>query len=303
MALPSLNSLTRRAEDMANRHTHGLLPIGRPPAVTAQSPLHELLIAEVAAALPPVLGQKLRACPDVGRVQDWLTAGALYGLVANDPVLAKKFLAELGDDPRQATQALLRAQANRMAPPVRNDDWHRHDRRGLALQLGVAVGLLAFRALLFAGLALWAGLTAWDLALPLRGLASVDFFAGGAGSPGITIWAFGIAGAWLTVEALAGPWALEQCRQLPARQAGAFAPLSWRVDAFHVFWYGQATLLLVLLAGRYAWLQVATLWASGWSGYPWVRGVFVALAFAYLVAITWAEGMSVLKIGTDEGRL
>src|SRR3954454_11122418 len=137
MASTSANSLLDRAEGLTARHNRGDAA-QPPPAVASQSPLHEVLIDEVAASLPSPLAARLKAIPTVGQAQDWIAAGAVYSLVANDPYLARRFLDELDSNPRQAGLALAKTYASRMEPPPRDARWHSLDRWGLLLQLVVA---------------------------------------------------------------------------------------------------------------------------------------------------------------------
>jgi hypothetical protein len=144
----STNSLWKRAEDMTVLHNQGDTPPAAPPAVAAQSPLHELLLEEVAAALPPEVAVRMRACPSVGLIQDWLAAGAVYSWLANDPYLSRRFLSEVGDQPKLPALALVAAVASRMEPPPQEAAWHRRDYLGLVLQLAATCAFLLCRSLL-----------------------------------------------------------------------------------------------------------------------------------------------------------
>jgi hypothetical protein len=305
MASTSPNSLTRRAEELTSRHMQGILPVARAPAVATQSPLHEVLIAEVAASLPSPLANRLRSAASVDRLQDWLAAAALYPLVAHDPRLAKRYLAELGENPREANQALLRAHAAHAQAPRRDATWYWRDLLGACYQVSYALFMLLVRGLLFGALACWAGLTtaAWsDPALYLRGLLGWDLLAGTVTDPTYTILALGAAGLWLGKEAIGGTEIMETLRQRPARRAQLSLPVTWRADTFYLLWYAQSAALALCVVGRFFWVGVTTPWNHGWAAVPWGWNLLVGFVLMLTLLTIWAQAFVVIKLGGEPAR-
>lgn len=248
---PSTRSPSEAAEVLTDRHLQARAAMPATAAVTV-SPLHEVLIAEVTAGLPPPVAERLRGASDIGSLLDWLGAGAVYAWIADDPFLREQFLHELKQGPSRAGLALARALAARMEPPPRDVAWHERDRAGLVLQMIVAVLLLSGRAFLFAWLAAPArdGLCdVTSLDELLRGLVGADLFRGAEGH----FYPFAIFLLWLVGEAALGPRLLEEARCLPARLHQKPPPLPWRAEVFSVFWTFQALALLLTGVVRLVW--------------------------------------------------
>jgi len=255
-AVPTGDPIADQADRLAARN--GGPDALRPPAVAPQSPVHELLIRDIATSLPPELAAFLEATPAVADVQRWLAAGEIYHWVSEDQFLARTFLREVGSDPRRAGLALARAFAARMEPPPRDAQWHRCDRLGLALQLALAVVLLVARSLLFDALA--RGMTfpdLWEFGLAefLWGIVGLGLLSGEA--PAGLLGAVSLSGAvaWLALEGSLAPRAMEKLRRLPAQLKGLPPPLAWRADALYALWVAVSAVLLLGLCTRY-WLDV-----------------------------------------------
>lgn len=242
-------TLADRAEALTQRN-NGANP-AKPPAVAVLSPIHEILVQEVAASLPPDLRTRMEAEPSVERVMDWLGAAAVARWVGNDPIASRTFLQTVGANPAAAGLALARALAARMEPPTRDAAWHRADRLGLACQLLFALGVLLLRAVLFAALGWVCGIPPFAspelTVLSAFGLGLV-FFSPLASVRGIVLSA--CAGIWLLGEAILVPPLMERTRQVPARRQGLAPPVNWRRDGFHVAWVAQSFGLLVALLCR-----------------------------------------------------
>jgi hypothetical protein len=82
-----------------------------PPAISATSPIHELLVLDVAAGAPWELREPLRGARTVEELNDWIAATAMYRSVENDAAMKRLFLDHLEGGPKQATIALARTMA------------------------------------------------------------------------------------------------------------------------------------------------------------------------------------------------
>lgn len=256
MSGTSKNPLLRRAEELTSRHAQGG-PAVKPPVVAAQSPLHELLIHEIAASLPSEVATRMYAAPMLEEAQAWIAAGAIYNSLADEPYLASEFLKQVADDPRQAGLALARAYSHRMEPPPRDLSWHVRDRLGQALQLTVGVGTLLCRVVVFLLLGWYAhgnlpAITPPELA---QGLAAGSLLRG-EGSHWKKSVALALGTIWLSLEALVAPLAMEKVRRFPALRNGLPPPLAWRASTFLLLWRSQAL-------GLMAWLFLR---GFGWCG-------------------------------------
>jgi hypothetical protein len=290
--------LWQQVEVLTTRHQQAGVAAMPPPAVAVHSPWHEVLVAEVAASLPPPVAERLRQAPTVAAAHDWIAAGALYSWLGNDPALGPVFLREVGEDPRRAGLALARAVAARMELPPRTAAWHSADRRGLALAVAAAGLLLGARALLFAGLALLLETaTAGDWWSALFG---VDI-APGRLEDGL-IWAVvpGLAALWLGLEAICGPRLLEHLRGWPARRRGLPPPLSWRADALHALWYAQAAGLLLVWTVRCGIQLVQDCLGSEAGADQWSAGLILMLWLVAVLAAVWQSAAAILKVGTGD---
>lgn len=241
-------SLSDRIEAMRARQGDSAAP-PEPPAVAARSVLVDIVLDDLAATMPAPLAVRIGAADSPGTAVDWLFAGAVYRTVADDPYLASQFLTLVGDDPRAAGVALVRALASKQEPPPRDAAWHRCDHLGLWFQLGAAAIVLAARVALFVALASLIRPPATppaqaELARTMCGIAL--FEAGQSGGPKALVW-LTFAVVWAGLEASRAPRLLETLRRLPAKLRGAPAPLSWRADTFEVLWRVQTGLVFIVV--------------------------------------------------------
>jgi hypothetical protein len=268
--------LSERADAFTDRNLASAP--AKPPAVAAASPLHELLVRELAESLPQELRSRLEAEPSVARVMDWLAAGALFRWVQHDTPARRAFLASVMANPEQAALALARAMSARMEPPPRDAAWRAADRLGLIKQLLFAAGVLAARGSLFAGLGWIAGLSPFvsgeSFLLSFTGLRLIIM---NQPHDWLGLAVLGVAGGWLVWEAVHVPILMERLRQAPARARQLAPPRSWRLDTFTVAWVAQALILLALLSARFG----ITAWAATTS--TWLR--LVALIGCLLVPL------------------
>jgi hypothetical protein len=299
MASTSTNSLFDGAQEVTarrNRNDSTQLP----PAVAAHSPLHEVLIDEVAAPLPAPLAARLRAMPTVGQVQDWIAAGAVYSLVADDPYLARRFLEELDSNPRLANLALAKAYASRMEPPPRDARWYRMDRWGLFLQVVVATLILLARGLLFGllGRCVARAPVPLDRVVWLRSLLGLDLIAESPAVGPLTLAALAGAALWLGWEAIIGARIMEDARQLPARWRSLPPPLSWRADGFYLVWYGQAVGLLALVVARCFMLLGETVIATDSFAVAWSVAIAIGVSLIATIGAVARSVRATLSLGT-----
>ena len=271
-----------------------------PPPVVRRNPIDEVLLEEVAAALPEPLARHLRAAPDAARFREWLAAGAVYPLVADDPCAREAFLAEVAANPAVAARAVVRGLAAGMEPPDRGPAWWRLDRIGLALQAGTAAAFLAARAALFT-LLVWVGGAA---AFPDSAREVVARFVAAdlpSGDPQFARFApllLVAAAAWLVLEAVAAPHAMEGVRQLPARLHGFPPPLARRTDAVYLLWISQATALAAILTGRAVWLAVSPEYRAAFPNVWWATLAVAVAVGGVLCRIVAGQFRSLARLGT-----
>ncbi len=141
-----IKPLVERANALTEGNTMEVRSVTQPPTVAAQSPLHELLICEIAATIPPALAQRLRQAKSVSPVHDWIAAGAMYNWVKADSALGQKFIEELGDRPKDAALALARTIARTLDPPPPAAEAPLLDKVGLLGEVTVAAAILCVRA-------------------------------------------------------------------------------------------------------------------------------------------------------------
>jgi hypothetical protein len=209
-----------------------------------RDPLIEVLISDLATALPRPLADRIQAESCTGSFSDWLFAAAVCRSIADDPSLARRFLVELESGPAKAGLALARALAWKMEPPPRDAAWFRRDLLGMILQLALAALVLLMRCVLFLGLAAPLGAEpGWSIVCLPRGLLGLDILANAAEDGLFTCAMLDLAVLWLGFEAAVAPRLFESMRQLPARRRGLPPPLAWRTDTFYVLWSLQATIL------------------------------------------------------------
>jgi hypothetical protein len=299
MASTSPDPLEKRIENLTSRNSQAGGAGLSPPVAAGQSPLHEVLIEEVAAALPEPVARQLRSAPTLARVQDWLAAGSIHGLASGDAYLTRRFLAELGDDPRRAALALARALAGRMQP-LPDPDRQRADRLGLVFQLLVACMLLVVRAFLFTvGAAGLRALSQPEPAALLHGLVGLDLLLRPVPDRFLGAALVAAASTWLALEALAGARVIEAVRQGPARLRKLPPLLTWRADAFHAMWFLQATLLLLAFGARSLVLVVHAITAAECSTAQRIPALGLALLIAGLLSIVFWRSGRILRLGTE----
>ncbi len=234
------NSLSERVAEIRGS-TSGVSTASRLPAASARSLLVDVLLADFAQALPELFASRVRTAGTTMTAMDLMFAAAVYRAVADDPFLAREFLARVDADPRAAGLALARALAAKQEPPPRDAAWHRRDCLGLMLQIVAVVLIVLGRYALFVFLAAPIGPPATPITqssvLPV--MLGLDLFrkASQVGSKE-SMW-LTLAVAWTALEASAVPHLLEFLRRLPAVMRREPPPLPWRIDAFHVVWYAQ----------------------------------------------------------------
>ena len=82
-----------------------------PPAIAQLSPIHEMLVLDVAEGSPWELREAIRSAATIGELNDWIAAGAMFRWVEMEPFLKRVYLDALGGDPRQAPLAVARVMA------------------------------------------------------------------------------------------------------------------------------------------------------------------------------------------------
>lgn len=98
----SVNDQNHRAERM-------------PLPVAGQSPITEILVAHMAAAVPETIGRRIRTASSIEAVFDWLSVGALYRTAnARGINLAADSSFTLPDEPKQAIEATTVALARHL---------------------------------------------------------------------------------------------------------------------------------------------------------------------------------------------
>jgi hypothetical protein len=255
----------------------------KPPAVAAASPIHEILVRELAHGLPPELREKVEAEPSLNRVMDWLAVAALYRWVQNDAVARRAFVSAASTNPTDAGLALARAISARMEPPPRGAEWHRCDGLGLFNEIFFASAVLCGRATLFSALAWFAGLWVSPSApVLLRGLFGVGVVFGMPPANFYHVANAALASGWFLAEAFWVPRIMERIRQSPAQQRGIAPPRSWRLDTFHAIWAGQALLFGFMSLGRLS-IGVFTGEGSGLKITSAVLGVLLSAIFGLIL--------------------
>jgi hypothetical protein len=297
MTSTSIRSLCERAHSLTLANMNGAGPPSVAP-VTAQDPLHEILIAEFAARLPAEIAGQMEASQSYEDLNGWLAVGALHSLVENQPATAARFRAELPRHvtPSSAALALVKAYARRFEPPLGDDRWWRADYCGTVLQLATAVAIVAVR---YVVVTLIGGFGAAPDASSI--LASVSGLS--------VVWAMPVSNLmglvllaltafWLSIEALLGPPTLEWVRRVPAARQGFQPPGSSRSDTFYAAWHAYTIFLLVILAGRSIFHLVQLLRAGNPSLISGA-GTVLTVALTLCIASTVARSFHVTcRVGT-----
>lgn len=244
--------LQARAEALTTCNTVEGAVRRTPPAVAAQSPLHELLIEEVAAVLPPAVAQRLREAPAVEPVNDWIAAGAMYSWIRDDPGLAKRLLDEIGNRPKDAALSLARTIAGTLDPPPPDPNAPLLDRFGLLIETALAAALLMLRGLFLAFL--WNLISGPSVSIDLATIARQAFVPDVLESTtvhvGIQVLITASATSWFLLECLFVPHMLEYARALPLRNLSRRAHAYWRPDALHFLWACHAVAAQCLLSAE-----------------------------------------------------
>jgi hypothetical protein len=276
-------------------------PPDRLPPPAARSVLVEVLLAEFGATLPEPFAARVRTADSPGTAIDWMFAAAVYRAVADDPFLAKQFLARVDSDPRAVGIAMATALASKQEPPRRDAAWHHVDWAGLFLQLSAAAIILVARWLLLIPLA--------SLVRPSVMTASLTSNMGEWFGPGrltglraseVTVSILlTMAAVWLCLEAVVVPRLLEWLRQLPARRRGFPPPLAWRTDTFYVLRYVQAmAVLLVVEAALFITLGRMAFFST-LSVIHWTTVIGMALVGAGALGLAVDLARATLSLGTN----
>lgn len=249
-----VESLCQRADDLTAKHSREGARCSPPPLVAAQSPIHELLIEEIAASVPQELALKLRALRTVARAHDWIAAGAMYTWIKTNPPLARQFLHELGDRPEQAALALAKTVARTLDPPPPDPRAPARDRLGIAIQGFVATLMLGVRGLVFVSLLSLATGRTWSLESPGRLVTGIIWpdlvWLKAPAAPLAATSAFACGSGWLLLECICMPRWLRYCRGLPLRRLPLRVYSDWRIDSIPVFWCAHAVVLQFIFAAR-----------------------------------------------------
>lgn len=277
-------SLRQRADDLTAKHSREGAISTPPPLVAAQSPVHELLIEEIAASIPQELALKLRASRTVAQAHDWIAAGAMYTWIKTNPPLARQFLDELEDRPEQAALALAKTVARTLDPPPPDPRAPAWDRLGIAIQGFVAILMLGVRGLVFVSLLSLATGRTWSLEPPGRlvtGMVLPDLvWLEASAAPLAATVAFACGSGWLFLDCICIPRWLRICRGLPLRRLPLRVRPDWRIDSVPVFWFAHAVVLQLIFAAKTMQLAVQSqrlLWESPVGGTVICGSALVAL--------------------------
>jgi hypothetical protein len=280
-------SLRELADDLTAKHSREGAISTPPPLVAAQSPIHELLIEEIAASVPQELALKLRASRTVAQAHDWIAAGAMYTWIKTNSSLAGLFLQELGDRPDQAALVLAKTFARTLDPPPPDPRAPAWDRLGIAIQGVVATLMLGVRGLVFVSLLSLATGRTWSLELPGRLVTAIALpdlvWLEAPAAPLAAMFALACGSGWLLLDCICMPRWLRYCRSLPLRRLAPRVYSDWRIDSIPVLWCAHAVVLQFIFAAKTLQLAVRSqhlLWV-----YPVGRAVIYVSA---LVALTQA---------------
>jgi hypothetical protein len=284
--------LIRRADDLAVRHSKEGASSSPLPIVAAQSPIHELIIDEVAASIPPEVAKKLRASRTVAQAHDWIAAGAMFSWIRTNRTLGQQYLEELGDCPQEASLALAKTVARTLEPPPPDPRAPTLDRRGLVLQGLFGCLILVGRGLFLAFLLTFATGGMWSqgtLGFLERAIVLPDLlWLNDPAKSTTTIFSLLCGSEWLFLECLYVPRWLEFCRRLPLRRMPVRVYTHWRVDSLLVFWSAHAVLLQVILTGKAIQLMVQFRQILGINPVSAVViWIFAVIAFLQVIVAVW----------------
>jgi hypothetical protein len=105
----SPRSLFEIADELTERHNDAEQDSIAPPPFAAQSPLHEMLLHEVAESLPDTLKSRLLETQTIDQALAWIAAGAIHGILEGDTSLRRIYLDALGTDPTRCLAAYSKA--------------------------------------------------------------------------------------------------------------------------------------------------------------------------------------------------
>jgi hypothetical protein len=249
------------------------------PAVAAENPFLEVVVAEVKATLPPAFAAQVQAAPDLSALMDWVAAAAMYRWIQDDPAQAAAFLNMLSRGPRRACEAFASSVAVHADPPERDAVWRACDRSGILLQLSVAAGLLLLRAWVVLQLARGAGVATASLPLAkwLGAAADAPLMPLGVPSTAL-IAALAALVFWHAWEIFLFPRLMERARQLPSAFNDEALPLAWRGSTFYAVWGLQSAAFMACAV-------VAGLHAS-YLAIPWAQKPH-AQVVAWVLLIGW----------------
>jgi hypothetical protein len=198
------------------------------------SPFHEVLAQDVAAALPDELRARAEAATTVSEMNDWLAAGAMLRWLT-DPEWKRRFLHLLDGDSRRATLALAHAVAEPLPP---TGAWYRADLTGVVFQIAVAAafgiaraGIVVFLTFVVLGVPLPLG----EISTYLNSIYDLPVLTTPVRHLGVLVPFVCLAG-WHVVEFRIVPGLLERARRWPARRRRLPVPVSGRLDTFNVVW-------------------------------------------------------------------
>jgi hypothetical protein len=142
----------------------------------------------------------------------------------------------------------------------------------------------------------------FELARLLRGLVGLDLFTAQV-TPGLAAAALlDLVALWFGLEAVLAPRIMEMMRQLPARRQGHPPPLNWRVDAFYVVWFVQATILLTLTCVLSTVLHAPLLFSPHLSKGKSGLVLFMMLWFLAIFYLVLRMAASTLSLGARTSR-
>lgn len=252
MSPESRPTVVTLASGLTNHNSNDDTPVPV-PRIAAQSPLHELLIQEIAATVPTPVAEKLRATESIDVVTDWLVAGSLWKWLCEDSQIgrdaAAQFLEDLENNPRLAGLALTTTVARSLTPVLPFKSASMFDRMGAVLQCLAAGMWLAVRGTLLALMAVAAS-AAESLSDNIVSYATLGCFwplalcRDATETSRLPVLIFGGFLLVILVELLFAPRLLRAVRRLPFRMQRPGPLLDWRVDSLLMLCVAQASISL-----------------------------------------------------------
>lgn len=289
--------LLKRAQDLTVRHSREGAMSAPTSLVAPQSPLHELLIEEVAALVPHEVALKLRASRSVADAHDWIAAAAMYSWIRSDSLLAQQFLLELNDRPKEAALALSRTVARTLEPPPPDPRAPALDRLGLAIEALFATLILGLRGVVFVSLFLLATGATWSLEgvaaqrLVTSGLLPDLIFLSSPDAPLLAVVTLLSASSWLVLETMLVPRSLRFLRNLPLRWLPRRSYTGWRLDSTPVLWVTHIMVLQFFFTPKAISFAVASrvlfgesfVWAAVLAGPAFIALIQVVVTVRYFM--------------------